>query len=104
MSEDEAWGPWIEHTGRGAPNLPEGTHILAQYETPGEIPQKYAGISCDYPSWHWRWKRVGWFRREYRRVCDEPAYAPLIRYRIRKPRALTMLREIAEGIREPENA
>jgi hypothetical protein len=54
-------------------------------------------MSPDWPGFFWRWKRVrvSWFRTELRRVCDQPDYAPIIRYRIRKPKGFAILERIA---------
>lgn len=49
-----------------------------------------SGCHCaTWPGFFWRWQRVrvGWFKHEFRRVCDDPAFAPIKRYRIQKPRS-----------------
>jgi hypothetical protein len=93
MSE---WGPWIEHDGKGCPcagkfvesETLDGSILqhIAGTITPGETDRI---IDC------WIWGeciaagRIDW--------C-------LIRYRIRKPRALLQLIELVENLPERENA
>lgn len=43
---------------------------------------------------------MNWFESERRRVCDQPAYAPIIRIRIAKPPAKTADR-LAEIVANP---
>lgn len=89
MSDE--WGPWIEHDGRGCPCV--GQYVHVRYKNPaglfigpnGELDADRAGavgVASGSPSWAWA-----------------PHWNPIIRYRIRKPRALKQLREIA---RNPE--
>lgn len=80
MSDE--WGPWIEHDGGPNP-LPAGT-IVQAYIEPGKLYGPW--ITSGEPG-GWDWRML-----EYQRV---------IRYRIRKPRALEQLRKIA---RNPERA
>ena len=71
-------------------------------------PSDGSSITLSWPGFFWRWKRVrvGWFRKEWRRVCDNPAYAPIIAYRFGRPRssgaAMRRLRQIAQGLRPVE--
>lgn len=95
MSE---WGPEIVHDGARPDGLSDGMRIRIYYSfesgrlTNGEG----AEISPDFPGFFWRWKtvRLGLFGRRKIRVCDDPAFRPIVSYRLRKPRGLVML----EGI------
>lgn len=108
MSDEIEWGPWIEHDGGAGPNVTapvEITHLGA-----GIAPKNGEYADCLHPSYIWKWKtvRVGWFRRERRRVCDNPAYAPIIRYRIGKHKgrsaAMDRLAEIVDMPHRPITA
>lgn len=108
MADEGEWGPWIEHDGAGV-NVPgqcvleiEWADGLGKY-----VPKEGATIDVNtYPGFFWRWKtvRAGWFRSERKRVCDDPDYAPIIRYRIRKPRGLTILESLLENLPEGVDA
>ncbi|WP_129590274.1 hypothetical protein [Roseovarius nitratireducens] len=56
-------------------------------------------LTTDCPGWLWRWKkvRVGWFRKEWRRVCDTPGFAAIVRFRPIYPKSFQMLERIAEA-------
>ncbi len=104
MSEE--WGPWVEHDG-SRPDLPYPCFLCVACEGRGTTPGDGAAISSKTPNWYWRWRIVStgrlWWKESQRvRVCDNPEYAPIIAYRIRKPRGMAILQEIAEGVREPE--
>ena len=91
----DEWGPWIEHDGNGCP-VPFGT-IAEVTERANE----------DGDGWKSGDERTGVILVSSQKI--EPWYlgqavADIIRYRIRKPRGLTILEEIAQGIREPEDA
>jgi hypothetical protein len=106
MSEE--WGPWIDHDG-AEPNIPDGVDFEVEFtDARGKlVPASGAEIDTTiFPGFFWRWKtvRVVWFRHERRRVCDDPAYAPIIRYRIRKPRALLDLIEMVENLPDEVDA
>ena len=85
------WGPWIEHDGKGCPCV--GMYVQVDWICQVRGIQRGAIIPCVQGS-GWTWDRL-------------PApgrYGAVIRYRIRKPRGLTMLEEISQGIRQPEDA
>lgn len=97
MKED--WGPWIEHDGGKCP-VPDGVICHRVLNRPAwgsdvRVHGKTEDISPVERGWEWKsWEWV-------------PGYAHIIRYRIRKPRALEQLREIAanpELTRELEDA
>jgi hypothetical protein len=89
MSEE--WGPWIEHDGKGFP-LARGQVAHLIYRSGDEeitIVGLFRGGEPDVvgSSWHWG---AGW---------DE-----IIRYRIRKPRGLTILEGLLENLPEEVGA
>jgi hypothetical protein len=92
MTDEIEWGPWIEHDGR-APQLWSSRqwpvcHTVVE-DQPGKINFSGGTISPRDPRFYWAWRRVrtGWFKSTRCRICDDPAYAPIIRYRLGRPRA-----------------
>lgn len=96
MSDE--WGPWIEHDGSGCPC--PGLYVATVAPTGREMEHIAHGIACDgfgrrYPvekatadAWVWR----------------EPEFDSVIRYRIRKPKGLTVLEGLLEDVPEKEPA
>lgn len=89
--QNEEWGPWIEHDGKGCP-LPFGSVA--------EVTEK---ANEDGDSWNAGDERTGvvvvssqmiepWYRGQ--------SVADIIRYRIRKPRALSKLQEMIRNLPE----
>jgi len=102
---DEEWGPWIEHDGAtpdAIAGLPNGTRV--QTHSVGGL--GLLPLNAAHPGFYWRWRtvRCGWFRTELRRVCDDPTYGAIIRYRIRKPRGLTILEGLLTDLPEKVDA
>lgn len=121
MSEDVELSPWIEHDGKGFPHEvvarfkdSEGWTTISRraptesgerLDTP--IEQAERRVDSLSPAWSWRWK--GGLLRKRRRVCIDPEYHPVIKYRFerRKPPAaessaqVEKLRAIAAGVKEP---
>lgn len=88
--EDE-WGPWIVST----QSMPQdGVHILAHLvEQKTHKTLRYEeGVALN-----------GFFH-PYGAEGEVNWSVYVFRYRIRKPRGLTVLEEIVEGVRQPENA
>lgn len=95
MSDE--WGPWIEHDGRGCPcrgEVIEAIWFCGDYESNvGEagvvwlVPEG-AGSNPRESSWWWFVNGAGVVE------CIDPKTAPIIRYRIRKPRGLTILEDL----------
>lgn len=92
MSEKEEWGPWIEHDGSSQPLAP-GTYIMIELEsdTTPEMAEargwRYVNertldgiLGSDYD--------IGWY----------PESIRCIRYRIRKPKGLTILTDILREV------
>lgn len=93
MSEE--WGPWIEHDGRGCPC--EGAFVESE-TADGEVLRHtamghFGGIGNPVNCWDWK--------ECYTRGVP---HWRLLRYRIRKPRGLSILEEIARGVKQPEDA
>lgn len=87
----EQWGPWINHHGNGRPNLDgvvreieyaDGSICVSAGKSKRFVPcakSKYSG-PLYWSSWDWS------------RTGDE---IPVLRYRIREPRGMTVLQAIA---------
>lgn len=92
MSGDGDWGPWIEHDGKGCPCVGEYVHReyrFVHYRWRGRkdtvLSGNFAwGIAEDGPSWRW-----------------DPDWNPVIRYRIRKPRGMTILENLIADLPAP---
>lgn len=88
----EEWGPWIEHDGKSVPTNVVGKFVHAKhnecglcYRT-GELTDENMNICTGNPS---AWiKTVGW--------------TTVIRYRVRKPRALIEIIERVENLPAPQ--
>lgn len=97
---------WIEHDGAAPPRflMVQGLRFHVKYLARDQnLALAPHFMNLDEPQWLWRWKRVriGWFRTELRRVCDDPSCAPIIAYQIIKPRALLDLIELVETLPAP---
>ena len=100
MSEDENWGPWIEHDGKGCPcrgALVQGTHRDGRTEewVAGRVLMfgkaflgEHTGVTpTKYCAWSW--------------ALPENGVTPdnhVMRYRIRKPKGLTILEALLEDL------
>lgn len=93
MSEE--WGPWIEHDGKGCPVI-KGETVETVFSQPfgEEVGQGVAG-SGGGGSWAWRKIRYVGI------VCYDESSAPIIRYRVRRPRALQQLIQVVENLPAP---
>lgn len=82
------WGPLIEHDGaEPLPLIRTIGQILVDFHFSTDgighiIPEQSDVISPAWPGFYWRWERRGLIFRRRMRVCDEPDYRPIIRYRI----------------------
>ena len=93
----------MEHDG-AEPILPRlRLRLQVHWRGWGITPAHAELVTRSYPGFYWRWRTVktGWFRSEKRRVCDDPAYCPITRYRIRRPRALRQLIDLVENLPAP---
>lgn len=90
MSGDVEWGPWMVHDGKGCP-LPLGTLVNVTWEArPGHIGTS-TGQTGPNDAAHWEWSFWG------KPDPNNPTYlvARIIRYRIRRPRAVDDLVRLA---------
>lgn len=87
MSDRDKWGPWIEHDGKGCPC--KGMWIQAQYnDFEGRIVEGFpTGVAS---GWVWNYEPLRFWK--------------VIRYRIRKPRALREMIETLPAPRQKEDA
>ncbi len=93
MTQKDEWGPWIEHDGKGCPVVGQYVQDVCRFRD-GHIWETEGVVSSqDAEGWDWSLPSECGFFGELGRV---------IRYRIRKPRGLTILEDIAQGVREPE--
>lgn len=106
MSEDsEEWTDWIEHDGMGCPCV--GKWVERVFSD-GETDQGIAGSEClcsgvdpigKQSAWFWYFgDPFVWYDGTFARP-DPNGF--IIRYRIRKPRALRQLIEMVESLPEP---
>lgn len=105
MTDESEWGPWVNHDGADCPvKWTCQVEIDFYVADEGALLPPTRKITPSLPNWLWRWRtvRLGWFRTERRRVCDDPVYAPIIRYRVRKPPALRKLIEMVENLPAPQ--
>nr|WP_319250488.1 hypothetical protein [uncultured Celeribacter sp.] len=85
MSEE--WGPWVEHDGRGCPDI-VGLDVECKVERDRDLPPTLAEDCETQFSRPWLWAIMPW---PYK----------IIAYRIRKQRALRDLIEMVESLPEP---
>lgn len=83
MTDKEEWGPWIEHDGRGCPCL--GQYVQVQNR---DRKGTWEGIAGSEGGLSWDWSNAFLFD-------------PVIRYRIRKPRGLTILQDLIADLPQP---
>ncbi len=106
---DLEWGPLIEHDGGMGPQVTHKQPIRLLFDMAGAEGKLTCDhvdiIKPDFPGFYWRWKRVrvGWFKYAMRRVCDDPAYAPVAAYRFAKPRS-TAVDRLTEIVERPPGA
>lgn len=84
--KDEECGPWIEHDGKGCPCIGA---VVQSVERSGLMETHIAGGIGNGQGRQWDW--CAW------RMLGGHSSRNIIRYRIRKPRGLTILEEIAQN-------
>lgn len=98
MSDREEWGPWVEHDGMTRP-VPKGTYVSV-YLRSGAVVEAITGrngvmpdgtLVRGYVGDAWLWGSIPGMEA-----------AEVVRYRVRKPRALQQLREMIENLPAPE--
>ncbi len=96
---DEDWGPWIEHDGKGCPCLGMWAERYGVSKThfagmPGVKEITKAGIVVNPLAWDWD---------NYGLPGPRGLLIPkIIRYRIRRPKALRDLIHMVENLPQPE--
>lgn len=90
MSDE--WGPWTEHDGKGMPAEVVGRFTHRIHDC-GDCLRDGFGISGFAPE-NWDWSKVGMS------VRTGGIATRIIRYRIRKPRGLTILEGLLENLPE----
>ena len=98
MTDDHEWSEWRDHDGKGCPVVGQVVHLVVgpdgfwKPEDHGEWepgftpinPAEAIGIAKDDGGWNW-----------------EPPWFPVIRYRVRRPKALRDLIELVENLPAP---
>ena len=100
MSDE--WGPWIEHDGKGCPCVGQYVRVDLRNGVTREVIAgeecRRAGVSVNGERSSWVWMARTAYQRGYE----------VIRYRIRRPRGLTILQDLIENppapVREMEDA
>ena len=82
MSDSE-FGPWIAHDGNGCPVI--GQVARVEYNDPNKTVQEHL-IKGNPRSWVWDHEPKRWYK--------------IIRYRIKKPRGLTLLEETLKEVND----
>lgn len=92
------WGHWIEHDGKGCP-VAVGTVVEATFENlAGEVGDEVVTVGAK-GGFSWDWSYFG------KPPYPGAKYAErIIRYRLRKPRGLTVLEGLLENLPEKVDA
>lgn len=91
MSDGNLWGPWIDHDGKGCPCVGKVCRVV-QEGVSGET-YDVTGVAEGSPAWDWsNYGTLGTYKGKNGR------WGRVIRYRIRKPRALLNMIERAREI------
>lgn len=90
MSDGEEWGPWVEHDGRGCPCR---GMVVESEERRGLVEVHIAGGIGSGGALQWNWDAA--------RRAGYPIGWQIIRYRIRKPRGLTILENLIADLPAP---
>lgn len=97
MADEEVWGPWIEHDGKGCPCEGRFVHFVRR---DGRDGFGFAGSQCRANGYSANSAPSAWV------WADCPGYKKdscIIRYRIRKPKGLTILESIIADLPAPTN-
>jgi hypothetical protein len=89
MAED--FENWITHDG-ARPEIEVPAKIRVAYvsaDLDEGLITAVSNITPNWPGFYWRWQRVriSWYRSMLRRVCDDPAYAPIAKYVVLRRRS-----------------
>lgn len=77
MSDE--WGPWIKHDGKGCPCIGQYAHVVHKCGT-----EQFSIVTGNPNAWEWD--------------VDPDRWSKIVKYRIRKPRAMLILEEILARI------
>lgn len=89
-----SWGPWIEHDGKGCPCVGQWVRAVEELRTGEFREHEFVAGSGGGFSWDWQWSN--------RVVPGFGTYATrILRYRIRKPRGLTILEDLIADLPAP---
>lgn len=98
MSNQDEWGPWIEHDGRGFPLEIDGFYVIVVgvYTCDGAEVFKEGFVKADDvgSATSWDWSNFG-------RLILGRKWGKVIRYRIRKPRGMAVLDAIMADTSTP---
>ena len=84
MSEE--WGPWIEHDGKGCPCVGEWVEVEFDDHRPNAEGRATSATGNPESGWVW---------------ANAIRVSVFTRYRIRKPKGLTMLERVARDVTAP---
>lgn len=93
---EEEWGPWIEHDGKGCPCEGMLVHVV-RFDAPDIV--VIAGAQCRATGIPVTGKHSAWVWPN-----GKPERTNVIRYRIRKPRGLTILESLLTDLPEKVDA
>lgn len=98
--EEEHWSDWIEHDGKGCP-YPVGTVIHVYYLKTSRITptgEEVFTLGLKGGGKSWWYKSLD--RKDWSDNPDIPGnkYIPIIRYRVKKPKGLTILEGILNKV------
>ena len=93
MNNQDEWGPWIAHDGKCCPCVGQYVHVV-HFEF-----QDFFGVAGLTSGESWLWITPDHYGATF--TSDGHMAMPVIRYRIRKPRGLTMLEAIARDTTTP---
>ncbi len=94
----EEWGPWIEHDGQGCPCVGMVVHVVCRS---GEQAVVIAGEQCAKAGVSVNGIESAWVYSPYKILFSRNE---IIRYRIRKPKGLTILEGLLEDLPERVDA
>ena len=96
--QDDEWGPWIEHDGSGLPLCVVARTIEVKAITNHGEPQSQIGYVDPQRLHHEVYRAWNWSFYAKESLDGTFGYSKIIRYRIRKPRALIEMIERAESL------
>lgn len=96
----DEWGPWVEHDGSGFPTGLVGVTILVLGEMhTGRMKEEIGCVLDPHHPYLGAWDHRNFGRRV---PGKNEAYGRILRYRVRKPRALLELIDMVESLPPPQ--